>query len=143
MLNYYHHGVCGGHLSGLATAQKIIRAGYYWSSIFKDCVNEVKRCHPFQVFARNMRSHLALLHPIIIVGPFTKWGLGFIDFNPTSPGGNHHIIVVVDYFTKWAKAMPTIKSNGERVTHFEFNQIIIRFGIPKELFTDHGRHFQN
>ena len=66
-----------------------------------------------------------------------------MDCNPASAGGNHHIIVVVDYFTKWVEAMPTIKSDGETTAHFIFNQIITRFGILKELFTDHGRHLQN
>ena len=66
-----------------------------------------------------------------------------MDCNPTSVGGNHHIIVVVDYFMKWAEAMPTVKFDGEPVTHFVFNHIITRFGIPKELVTDHGSHFQN
>ena len=66
-----------------------------------------------------------------------------MDFNPASAGGHHHIIVVVDYFTKWAKAMPTVKSDGETITHFIFNQIITRFGISKKLVTDHGSHFHN
>ena len=39
--------------------------------------------------------------------------------------------------------MPIFKYDGETFTHFIFNQIITRFDIPKELFTDHGRHFQN
>ena len=46
VLNDCHGGACGGHLSGLATAQKILRAGYFWPSIFKDCIEAVKRCHP-------------------------------------------------------------------------------------------------
>ena len=66
-----------------------------------------------------------------------------MDCNPTSSGGHHHIIVVVDYFTKWVEAMPTIKSNDEIVAHFIFNQIITQLDIPKELESDHGRHFQN
>jgi hypothetical protein len=37
VLNECHLGACGGHLSGMATAQKILRAGYFWPSIFKDC----------------------------------------------------------------------------------------------------------
>ena len=49
-LNDFHGGVCGGNLSGLSTPQKILRAGYFWPSIFKDCVDAVKRCHPCQVF---------------------------------------------------------------------------------------------
>ena len=74
-----------------------------------------------------------------------------MDCNPASAGGHHHIIVDVDYFTKWAEAMPTVKSDGETTVksdgetaaHFVFNQIISRFGISRELVTDHGSHFQN
>ena len=47
VLNDCHGGVCGGHLSGISTAQKILRVGYFWPSIFKYCVNAVKKCHPY------------------------------------------------------------------------------------------------
>ena len=56
VLNDCHRGACGSHLSGLSTAQKILKAGYFWPSIFKYCVDAVKKCHPFLVFAWNMRS---------------------------------------------------------------------------------------
>ena len=141
MLNDCHGGPCGGHLSGISTTQKILSAGYFWLSMFKDCVDAVKRCHPCQVFACNMCSKPAPLHPIITASPFTEWGLDFMDSNPTSTRGHHHIIVAVDYFMKWAEAMPTVKSDGETAAHFVFNQIITRFGILKELVTDHGSHF--
>ena len=79
VLNDCHGGACGGHLFGISTTPKILRVGSFWPSIFKYCVNAVKKCHPFQVFARNMHSQLAPLHPIITAGPFTKWGLDFMD----------------------------------------------------------------
>ena len=66
-----------------------------------------------------------------------------MDCNPASARGHHHIIVAVDYFTKWAEAIPTSKSDDETAMHFVFNQIITWFGILKELVADHGRHFQN
>ena len=47
VMNDCHGGACGGHLYGLSTGQKILRAGYFYLSIFKDCVDTVKRCHPF------------------------------------------------------------------------------------------------
>ena len=131
VLNDFHGGACGGHLSGLSIAQNILRAGYFWSLIFTDYVDAVKRCHPFQVFTCNMHSKPASLHPIITAGPFTKWGLNFMDFNPASARGHHHIIVAIDYFTKWAEAMPTVKYDGETAAHFVFNQIISQFGIPR------------
>ena len=106
---------------GFLQPKKILRAGYFWLSIFKYCVNAVKKCHPCQVFTRNMRSQFSPLHPIITAGPFTKWGLDFMDCNLASARGHHHIIVAVDYFTKWAEAMPTFKYDGETAAHFIFN----------------------
>ena len=41
VLNDYHSGACGGHMSGYATSQKILRVGYFWPSIFKDCITAV------------------------------------------------------------------------------------------------------
>ena len=66
-----------------------------------------------------------------------------MDCNLASAGGHHHIIVAIDYFTKWAEVIPTVKYDGEIAAHFVFNQIITRFGILKELVTDHCSHFQN
>jgi len=143
VLNHFHKGACGGHLSGLATSQKILRAGYFWPTIFKDCIEVIKKCHPCQVFTQKMRLHPTPLHQVITVDPFTKWGVYFIDCNLTSVGGYKHIIVVVEYFTKWAEAMPTMKSNGKTTNFFIFNQIIARLGISSEIVTNHGSHFQN
>jgi transposase InsO family protein len=35
------------------------------------------------------------------------------------------------------------KDDGETTALFLFNQIIARFGILREIVTDHGSHFQN
>ena len=39
--------------------------------------------------------------------------------------------------------MPTFKADGETTAFFVFNQIIARFGIPKEIVIEHCSHFQN
>jgi len=41
VLNDCHSGACGSHMSGYATAQNILRAGYFWPSLFKDCITAV------------------------------------------------------------------------------------------------------
>jgi hypothetical protein len=64
-----------------------------------------------------------------------------VDCNPTSDGGHQHIIVVIDYFSKWDEVMPEIKYVGNTAAFFVFNQIIARFKIPSEIVTDHGSHF--
>ena len=66
-----------------------------------------------------------------------------MDCNPTFLGGHKNIIVVIEYFTKCVKSMPTVKSNGKTIAFFVFNQIISKFGISSDIVIDHGSHFQN
>ena len=51
--------------------------------------------------------------------------------------------MAVDYFTKWAEAMPTFDCKAETIVRFFFNHVISRFGDPKQLISDHGAHFQD
>jgi hypothetical protein len=100
-------------MSGYATAQKILRAGYFWPSLFKDYIIVVHKFHACQTYNNKIRSHPTPLHPIVSVGPFTKWGIDFMTCNPLSTRGHGYIIVVVDYFTKWVKVMPTFDNTGK------------------------------
>ena len=68
------------------------------------------------------------LHPVITVGPFSKWGIDFMMCNPHSAERHAYIIVAVDYFTKWAEAMSTLAADGKTVEKFIFNHVITRFG---------------
>jgi hypothetical protein len=130
-------------MSGYATAQKILRAGYFWPSLFNDCIIAVQKCHACQTYNHKIRSHPAPLHPVVFVGPFAKWGIDFMTCHPHSAGGHGYIIVAVDYFTKWAEVMPTFDNTGKTTTLFIFNHIIARFGVPQAIVTDHGSHFRN
>jgi transposase InsO family protein len=92
---------------------------------------------------KKMHAHPAPLHHVVIVDPFTKWGIDFTTCRPASIVGHNYIIVAVDYFTKWAEAMPTFSNDAKTAVLFVFNHIISRFGVPKSIVTDHGSHFCN
>jgi hypothetical protein len=88
-----------------------------------------------------MWAHPAPMFPIIVVGPFTKWGIDFTTCHLALARAHRYIIIVVGYFTKWVEAMPTFNNDGEITTLFIFIQIVEIFSLPKEIFTDHGSHF--
>eukprot|EP00253_Pinus_taeda_P022371 PITA_22371 len=90
-----------------------------------------------------MRAPTAPIHPIIDVDLFARWGIEFITCNPHSAGVHAYIILAVDYFDKWAEAMPTFSADGKTAATFIFNHIISRFGVPQAIITDHGSHFRN
>ena len=50
VLNDCHYGACSSHFFGMATTHKILRAGYFWPSIFKDFHEVVKKFPPCQFF---------------------------------------------------------------------------------------------
>ena len=60
-----------------------------------------------------------------------------------SANGHKYIIMAVDYFTKWVKAMPTFDCKSETTARFFFNHVLSRFGVPKQLVSDHGKHFED
>ena len=90
-----------------------------------------------------MWAHPAPIFSVIVVGPFTKWGIDFTTCHPASYRGHRYIIVAVEYFTNWVETMPTFSNDGETAALFVFNQIVARFGIIKEIFTNQSSHFQN
>ena len=110
--------------------QKILRAGYFCPSIFKDCIVAVRKFHVCQIYQRKMHVPPVPLHPVITVGPFSKWGIDFMTCNPRLAGGHAYIIVAVDYFTKWAEAMPTLAVDGKIVVKFIFSHVITQFSVP-------------
>jgi transposase InsO family protein len=63
--------------------------------------------------------------------------------NPPSSNGHKYIVVAVDYFTKWVEAMPTFNNITDTATRFFFNHVISCFGVPLQLISNHGKHFEN
>ena len=143
VLNDCHSNACGGHMSGYATDKKILHAGNFWPSIFKDCILAVRSCHACQIYQRKMRAPPAPLHPVVTVGPFAKWFIDYTTCKPRSAGGHWLIIVVVDYFTKWDEALPRLTEDSHTAAQFLFNHVISQFGVPQAIVIDHGKHFRN
>ena len=63
--------------------------------------------------------------------------------NPISANRHKYIIMAVDYFTKWAEAMPTFDCKAKTTAHFFFNHVSTWFDVRKQLVSDHGAHFKD
>ncbi|PKI32904.1 hypothetical protein CRG98_046705, partial [Punica granatum] len=48
LMEEVHGGNCGPHMNGLMLAKKIMRLGYYWSTMETDCVKHVRHYHRCQ-----------------------------------------------------------------------------------------------
>ena len=82
------------------------------------------------------------LHSIIKPWPFRGWALDVIgEVKPKSSKGHRYILVGIDYFTKWFKAIPLPDVTQDAVIDFIQKYIILRFGIPETITTDQGSVF--
>ena len=72
ILEACHDSACGGHFSRRLTGLKILRAGYYWPTLFADAEAYAKKCDACQRYARN-DLHMDLpLHPTLPISPLEK-----------------------------------------------------------------------
>lgn len=127
----------------MATTQKITWASCFFPSLFRDYITTIKHCVNCQIYTTKTRVPPSPLYLAIMVNPFCKWGIDFMECRPPSSSGHKYIIIIVDYFTKWAETMPTFNNLAETTTWFFFNHTITHFGVPKQLVSNHGTNFQN
>ena len=62
---------------------------------------------------------------------------------PETARGNRHLLVIMDYFTKWCEAFPTPDQKASTVAEILVTRVFSRFGPPLILHSDQGRNFES
>jgi len=119
VLQEFHVGDCGGHLYWETTADKILRVGFYWPTLFSDFKKYVTSCHKCQIFEGKKKLLPLPLKPISIEIPFQQWGLYFIgEINPPSFAQHKWILTATEYFKKWIEAIPSRQATDTIIITF-------------------------
>jgi hypothetical protein len=120
------------------------RAGFYWPAMIEDCFKYYKGCKACQRFGDVQLAPASMLHPVVKPWPFQGWGLDFVgEIHPSSSKGHRFVLVAIDYFTKWTKAVPLRNMTHKEVIHFMLEHIVHWFGLPQTLTTDEGASFMS
>ena len=143
VLREVHEGVSGNHIGARALAGKVLRQGYYWPTMLRDATDLVRRCKICQEHTKISHLPSEPLTSVTSPWPFQQWGLDILGPLPIEKGQCKFIIVVVDYFTKWAKVEPLATITEQKICNFVWRNIICRFGIPRALVSDNGKQFDN
>jgi hypothetical protein len=131
-------GSSGHHIGRKSLARKSVRAGYFWPTMITDAADYVKKCQ--KCHEHNPFTHIPAkdLHNVSTPWPFHTWGLDLLEPFTATTGKLKHLIVIVDYYSKWIELEPLASITSMKVQNFVFRQIICRFGIPEEVICDNG-----
>ena len=138
-----HQGICGPHTNGRMLAKKILRMGYYWSTMETDCMDYVKSCHDYQTHAKLNHVPPCELYSMTSPWSFSVWSIDVIEWiDSKASNGHEYILLAIDYFTKWVEVASYSVLKAKHVARFLENNIICRFGVPQEIIFDNGSHFE-
>uniref|UniRef100_A0A2N9H1A8 Reverse transcriptase domain-containing protein n=1 Tax=Fagus sylvatica TaxID=28930 RepID=A0A2N9H1A8_FAGSY len=118
LIQEMHAGLMGAHANGPFLARKIMRAGYYWLTMERDCIRHVQTCHKCQMYQNSKNAPPQYLHTMASPWPFSAWGMDVIE------------------------ACSFKNVTQVAVTRFVKNNIICRYGMPEMLITDNASNLK-
>ena len=142
VLNALHNGVGGGHLGIRKTLNKI-RQRFYWPGLREDVERWCQQCLDCAQAKSPTPSARGPMVPSRVGFPMERVALDILGPLPTSKRGNKYILVITDYFTRWAEALSLPNQEAVTVAQALFNEWICRFGAPDAIHSDQGRNFES
>jgi hypothetical protein len=140
----FHKGNYGGHHYWKTTVQKILRARFYWTTIFSDIYKEVSNYHECHIFDGKRKMKPLPLKPISVEAPFMQWCLDFIQEIYTPSSAQHRwILTATYYFTKWIEVVLASQDTDTVIIQFFESNILSIFGCPVKIITDNAEAFKS
>ena len=141
ILGEYHDQA--GH-QGVQRTYSQLHARFYWSGMKRDVEDYVASCVSCSKRARPVgRGRGAPLQMTWSGYPFERIAMDLIPNLPETANGNRHLLVVVDYFTKWVEAHPLKRMDAATIASVFVSEFVSRFGAPESLHTDQGKNFDS
>ena len=142
VISFCHDHACRGHFSANKTATKILQCEFYMPTMFRDAHAYCISCERCQKLRSISKRNMMPLNPILIVEIFDMWGIDFM--GPFSNSFDYlYILIDVDYVSKWVEAVACMTNDHRVVVKFLKDTIFARFGTPRAIISDGGKHFHN
>ncbi|XP_057195726.1 uncharacterized protein LOC130557734 [Triplophysa rosa] len=141
VLELAHSHPMAGHLGAQNTLQRI-RDRFHWPGIDRDVKGFCQSCPTCQRKSPRHPPPSPLIPMPIIEVPFGRIGMDLVGPLPKSARGHEHILVIVDYATRYPEAIPLRKATAKNIAK-ELFLMFSRVGIPAEILTDQGTPFMS
>ena len=143
VLTAFHDLPSAGHLGEKRSVHSMRKAPVYWFQCYQDmrlhcrCCEECLRCKPMQKKAR------APMQSFTAGEPVERMALDIMGELHQTKDGNRYILVVMDYFTKYAHLIPLPNHQAKTVALALVKEVFTKVGIPRSLHSDRGTDFMS
>ncbi|GBO01669.1 Retrovirus-related Pol polyprotein from transposon 297, partial [Araneus ventricosus] len=127
--------------SGLSRTLKRVKVNYFWHGLYHTVKQYIASCHSCiqrRGFAKTSKAPVQRIPTTDF--PFQKCAFDAVGPLVTSTFGNKFIIVISDYFTRYAEAYPVPNIQSSTVARVLLD-FISRHGIMETLYSDRGSNF--
>ena len=141
VLRQLHDAPTGGHYGENKTLDKI-RQRYYWAK----CGLDVKLWCKLCIICAAKKGNKKIRSPLQqyeVGSPLERIAMDFHGPFPETESGNRHLLVIMDYFTRWPEAYALPDQEALTVAKVLATEFVPRHGVPLELHSDQGRNFES
>ncbi|KZS03988.1 Uncharacterized protein APZ42_033158 [Daphnia magna] len=136
-----HDSADGGH-RGIEKTLARIRQRFWGKGIASTVKSYVKSCHFGQTFKPRVGLPVGKLRPIPPLREmFHTLGIDHLGPFKTTIRGNRHLIVCIDYLSRWIEARPVASTGVDEVLPFLEEALILHHGTPTRIISDKGPCF--
>lgn len=110
-LQYAHDNPLSGHLGRMKTLRRLLETAY-WPTVRQDVWMHCRDCATCQKYKPRINKLAGLLQSTPVVEPGYMLGVDLMGPFPRSSRLNEHLLVVVDYCSKWVEMFPLRSSKA-------------------------------
>lgn len=131
-----------GHV-GIPKLEAAVRQRYWWPFLHDDIRAICSQCRTCGEAKSPNQRNRAPMQPIVAGFPNEIVGLDIVGPLPLTANGNRYILVMTDFFTKWANARPMKEIDAGTVAQEFIAGWVADHGVPYQIHTDRGTQFES
>ena len=138
-LHQCHNDPAAGHQGVEKTLERLQGKGY-WVNMNQHVERHCRECTKCQKFKLPQPTRA----PLTSMPIGKPWQMVAVDILtvPISTNGNKYLLVIQDYFTKWATTIPLPNQSAATITSALIN-LFSQMGMPNAVHSDQGCNFES
>ena len=136
-----HAGPLAAHLGPQRTYQQLLEK-YWWPRMKEDIRRWCRQCPACARAKGPPTRHRGKLQKVITGAPLDIVAVDILSGLPVTPEGERYLLVLVDYFTKWATAFALPDAEASTCMRAMYNGFFATMGFPRQIHSDCGKNFE-